>query len=1142
MVFGCSLNESQESAGTTLFELIPASKTNIKFQNELSPTEELNTYTYRNFYNGGGVAIGDINNDGLQDIFFTGNQVANRLYLNKGNFTFEDITDRAGLGSPAVWSTGVSMADVNGDGLIDIYVCKSGPPGGENRTNDLFINNGDSTFTEKADEYGLAVKGLSVHASFFDYDLDGDLDMYLVSNPIRSFNNADMVEGNQRRIPDSEGGSRLFRNNLISVDGESQNESIPGFTDVTNEAGIYSSKIGFGLGVNVGDLNRDGWPDLYISNDFFERDYLYLNNKDGTFDEVLEKSMGSISLSSMGGDISDINNDGYPEIFISDMRGATEKRLKMNTKYSTWQEYRERVRKGYHHQFERNSLQLNRGPITIDKQEQKSENFKNGGPLPVFFSEISRMAGVDATDWSWGALIADFDLDGHRDIFVPNGIYKDLLNQDYLSKMSDPRAVRSVLKEPEGILKLVEMIPSTPVPNAMFAGEEGIRFQNKAEEWGVGTPSYSNGSAYGDLDNDGDLDLVVNNVNMDLFVYRNSAANGGSTGNNWLQIVLEGQAPNTLAVGAQVTAWSGGKRWYSEQQLIRGFQSTVSPVINLGLGEIRQLDSVKVRWPDGSISKQVSVRVNQRISFGYTEASEDISKKLIGSNINLQRENKTSQSFPMLSEVSPQSLGIDWQHKENTYTDFNRQPLLFHKRSTEGPPICSGDANGDGLTDLFLGGARDQPGALYLQQLSGKFKKSDQPVFESDHISEDTACTWLDIDSDGNLDLYVGSGGSEFPASSSALQDRLYLNNGEGKMRRSQTSLVPPDQGFRPTGSVAAADYDGDGDVDIFVGDRLRPFAYGIPVDGQLLENDGSGRFQQVDIPGLKEIGMTTDARWFDYDADGDRDLWVVGEWMPISVFENQGGELSDVTNDVGLDSTFGLWQSLTVTDLNGDGKKDVIAGNLGLNSVLQASRTQPLELWTGDFDQNGRIEQLLVTNMDDKSYPLALRDDLLNQVPGLKSAYPDYDSYAGETIDDIFSPDQLKKAVHLKAYQMASVVAWNQGNGQFRVEPLPDMAQLSPIYGLSSLDLNSDGLPDLLAGGNLYGVKPQAGRYDASYGLLIPGSDRGKLRDISASLSGFFVKGEVRGINTIKINNKQYIFVTRNDDTLAIFELKNEK
>ena len=614
MLSGCS---PQQPDRGVLFERLSAERSGIHFSNTLHPTEDLNAYLFRNFYNGGGVAIGDVDNDGWKDVFFTGNQVWNRLFHNKGDGSFEDITESAGISSEGVWATGVSMADVNGDGWLDIYVCKSGPPGGERRHNELFVNNKDGTFTEKAGEYGLDVTGLSIHAAFFDYDLDGDLDLYLLSNPIVSLDDLRQEPG-LRYIRDPDGGNRLFRNEQISlrkieIESNRQDSSIR-FIDVTEQAGIYSSRVGFGLGVSVADVNRDGWPDLYVSNDFFERDYLYINQQNGSFEEMLPRVMGEISLSSMGGDIADLNNDGFPEIFVSDMLPSTMARMHSKITFASWSEYMGSYRNGYHYQATRNTLQLNRGPSPYDSTALQ--------PLTVHFGEIGRFSGIEATGWSWGGLFADFDNDGHRDLFVPNGIYKELLDQDFIEWISNPETLRSMVRsEAEPIMRILEQAPSTPLINHMFAGHSELRFKDTAVEWGLDESTYSNGSAYGDLDNDGDLDLVLNNVNMEAFVYLNQTSERYPD-RSWLQVDLEGRPPNTDAFGAQVTAWAAGRQWYVEQQPIRGFQSSMDPSLHLGFGSLLpagKLDSLVVKWPGGELLHLTDVRVNQRLSLRQVE-------------------------------------------------------------------------------------------------------------------------------------------------------------------------------------------------------------------------------------------------------------------------------------------------------------------------------------------------------------------------------------------------------------------------------------------------------------------------------------------------------------------------------------------
>ncbi len=1090
---GCSQSENDKSK--VLFELIPPEKSGVKFVNQLTFDNAFNIYTYRNYYNGGGVALGDINNDGLLDIYLTANMKSNKLFLNKGNWQFEDITDKAGVAGTKGWSTGVSMADVNGDGWLDIYVCNSGDIKGDNRENELFINNGDLTFTEKAKAYNVTDGGYTTHAAFFDYDRDGDLDLYILNNSYTAIGSFNLMK-NERDKRDHLGGDKLMRN-----DGDH-------FTDVSVEAGIYGSVIGFGLGVTVGDFNKDNWPDIFVSNDFFERDYLYLNTGKGSFRECLELYMKSISATSMGADMADIDNDTYPDLFVTDMLPEQNDRIKTVTTFEDWNRYQYNLKNGYYHQFTRNMFQLNNGDST--------------------FSEIGRLSGVEATDWSWGALIFDMDNDGYKDIFVANGIYQDLTNLDFLQFASSEEVVRSVVSNKTvDYKKLTEIIPSNPISNYAFHNQGELKFVNKATEWGLGDPGFSNGSAYGDLDNDGDLDLVVNRVNMESLVYRNNS-NELFPQHHYLKFNLIGIAKNKFAVGAKITLTSGEKKFYLEQMPIRGFESAVDPRPNFGLGDVTFLNSVRVDWPDGRVTLLDSVQADQTLTLRQEEA--------------IVETTTVAQVEPTVLKEVKGKTGIDFIQEENAFVDFDRDRLIFHMSSTEGPRMSKGDVNNDGLEDFYIGGPKDQPGALFIQKPDGSFFRSNEKLFLENALSEDMGSTFFDADNDGDLDLYVCSGGVEFSTSSMALLDRLYLNDGKGNFKRSKQVL--PTFSFESTSTVAAADYDGDGDIDLFVGVRVQPHLYGMPTNGYILNNDGKGNFTQVtkDVaPDLKAIGMITDAIWDDVDQDNDPDLILIGEYMPITIFINDGGKLSNKTSAWGLDKSNGWWNRIKKVDIDLDGDMDFVVGNHGLNSRFRATPDKPVCVYINDFDQNGTVEQILCTYNGDKSYPMVLRHDLIAQLPSLKKKYLKFENYKDQTIADVFTPEQLANALTLNAYELASVVLINEGN-KFTMKRLPQEAQLSPVYGIETGDFDHDNYPDILLGGNLYSVKPEAGRYDASYGTFLKGDGKGAFHAQPWQVSGFRVQGEVRDIITLQCQGEERIIIGRNNDSIITYRVSNFK
>lgn len=1056
------------------FELTSANTTGIAFENTLTYTEEFNPYTYRNFYNGAGVALGDINNDGLLDIYFTGNIVDNKLFLNKGNWQFEDITATAGVACKDVWSTGATFVDINADGYLDLYVCKSGKPGGERRHNELFINRGDNTFEEKAKEYGLAVEGLSVHAAFLDYDKDGDLDCYVLNNSIRSVGGYDLIKG-QREIPDpNDNGNKFFEN---------QNGK---FIDVTTKVGMFSSAIGFGLGITVSDFNKDDWPDLFISNDFFEKDYLYINQKGNRFIEASDDYFGSLSMGSMGADAADLDNDLQPDLLVTEMLPTTVDRKKTKAKYDSWDKYTLMQRNGYANQMPRNVLQ---------------RNIEGKG-----FFEVGRKSGVAATEWSWASLLFDMDNDGLRDIFIANGINKDLLDRDYLAYMANEEQVRILMRQKQEVIKkLIDIMPSQAVSNVAYKNEGNFNFSDITNEWGLDLPSFSNGNAYGDLDNDGDLDLVVNNVNMPAFIYKNTT---DTLVNRSLQLTLKASANNTKAVGAKVTLYAGQEKMVSELYPSRGFQSTVPHRLHFGLGNVPQVDSIMITWPDGKQALQYNLSTNQLIQIEQESGLNAVKQKQV----------------ELKDLLSP----FQYTHKENKFIEFNRERLLTQMNHNEGPALAVSDINMDGIDDVFIGGGKGQTAALYLSDANGTYQSIVRP-FEKDKGSEDTHAIWVDIDQDQDLDLVVASGGRAFSVYSQDLNDRIYENKGNGVLQKVGSPWIS-DRKFSSK-ALAAADVNQDGKIDLFIGERYSTLTYGIPTDGFLMINQGEGKFKQQAQRSLEKIGMITDAAFTDLNGDEWPDLILVGEWMPITILINQNGTFVNKTKAYGLDETVGLWNVLRLEDLNNDGKLDLIAGNHGTNTFLEPN----MKMFINDFDKNGSLEQILCVNRNQKYYPIIDKDELITQLPSLKKKIVYYADYAEKDITQILDPLQVNTAYGTTLNELKSQV-FIRDEKSFKSLDLPEEIQYAPVYAISPVSIDKNGQKSLYLGGNQYLVKPQFGRYDASKAWRFSFvKEAGELKFNTPVSLG--IEGQIRGVLPIKFNNKNTYIFAINDDEVQFYQ-----
>jgi len=1073
------LSSGELTAG---FELLSPDQTGVDFNNAIEEGLKFNQYFYTQIYNGSGVAIGDINNDGLPDIFFGGNQVGDRLYLNKGNFQFEDISKSSKIIYSPGWTWGVTMVDINADGYLDIYVSRNGPSmTPKDRKNKLFINNKDLTFTESASKYGLADTGFSTQAAFFDMDNDGDLDMYQVNQP------PDKKLLLLNKVPKE--NLKLYEDHLYRNDNGK-------FKDISKEAGISSEMI-YGLSVNTSDFNNDGFIDLYISNDYNGSDFMYLNNGNGTFKNATNENIKHMSQNSMGSDTGDINNDGLVDLMTTDMTPSDHYRSKMNMASMDSKTFEEIVQKTGNYQYMTNTLQINSGMGQ--------------------FSDVGNLAGISYTDWSWASLIVDLDNDGYKDIFVTNGIKKDLDNNDYRAILSNLEKGTTL----EDLYDLSKNAPTQRISNYVFQNQGNYHFKKVVKDWGLEAPSFSNGMAYGDLDNDGDLDLVVNNMEDAAFIYKNK------TNGNFLKVALKGPVKNTFGIGAKAYIYYNDQQQVAENILTRGYFSSVAPGIFFGLGKQAKIDSVKVIWHDGQVNLFKNVDVNKTLTASYSKAKAS--------------NQYSAASSTLLSEQNSSKIGVDFTHTENAYDDFKEEVLLPHQLSQNGPFLASGDVNGDGLEDIFVGGAANQSGMLYLQNKEGNYTRNTSQPWKADKASEDLGVLFFDADQDGDNDLYVTSGGNEFKDGNPLLNDRLYLNDGAGTFNKSKNALP---RIYQSTQCVKASDIDNDGDLDLFVGTRLISGKYTFPATSYLLINN-KGKFTKGSkkiAPHLDTMGMVTDAVFSDIDGDKDEDLIIVGEWMTITILENNQGRFSDTSNKYGLDdSTRGMWWSITASDLDNDGDDDYIIGNLGKNNKFKATKEHPFKVYANDFDNNGTNDVVLAKFYKTDYVPVRGRECTSQQMPYVAEKFKDYHSFASSKLIDILPEEKVEDAVVYQIESFESIILENR-NGKLVKKSLPFQAQISPIKSSVVLDINEDGYKDIVVVGNHYGVEVETTRYDAGYGAVFLGNKNLEYSFVPPTESGFYIPKDSRDIIVQKgIGEDIRFFIANNNELISIFD-KNDK